>query len=218
MFSPIRWDRRRRNLLPSLPLLMLLPAFLMLMPTGAGAQERAEETRADDATSSLRFTGELVQGGLTQSSAPATSLAGTSATIGGALGVRLNDRVTLRGSVLFAESDLNGAPGSPFVGRTADLWYYDAEVLVDLPVTVLDERIAPYVIGGVGARTFDIGGIGTETDIAGAFGAGVELKVDRNDVWAISVEVRDFVSPFDRRGVSTLQHDLMWTIGLRYAL
>jgi len=70
----------------------------------------------------------------------------------------------------------------------------------------------PYVVGGLGGKTYDFDRLDAKTDFAGNFGGGIEFRFNRN--WGIQAEARDFVSSFDRLGIDSTQHDIVYTGGI----
>lgn len=120
----------------------------------------------------------------------------------------LTDLIGLRGSFLFAQTDVGGLVPAPLLGADPDVWLLNGDLVLRYPVDLPAGWVVPYALGGLGAKIYDFD-VGTETDFAGNFGAGVEYRFGRN--FGIGTELRAFVSEFDRFGVADTQWDLVWT-------
>lgn len=139
-----------------------------------------------------------------------------SGTAGGAATLWLHRNVGVRANLLYART--SASPGVPeaLAGERPDIWAYGGDLVLRMPLPAGNGRDswAPYLVGGLGGKTYDFDELGTETDFAGQFGAGIEYRLGR---WGIQAEVRDLVSNFDRFGVDKTQHDIVWTGGLTFS-
>lgn len=128
----------------------------------------------------------------------------------------LGDHVGLRATGLYAATD--AAPQIPPVleGEDPNVFLYSGDVVLRYPIDVMatDGFLQPYLVGGLGAKTYDFETIDTETDLAGNVGAGVEYRVGDEGRWGLLVEARDYISEFDQLGVEDTQHDIAWTAGV----
>lgn len=75
--------------------------------------------------------------------------------------------------------------------------------------------VSPYLLGGLGAKTYDFDVAETETDFQRNIGAGLEYRLPHQRQWGLVLEVRDFISTFEVGPVDNTQHDIVWTGGIR---
>ncbi|MBI4539181.1 MAG: outer membrane beta-barrel protein [Gemmatimonadetes bacterium] len=192
---------------------LMLAAGTPLVATNASAQIIGSSAREQASREIVSILG--YGGGFT----PANELAGpaefsTSGTVGGAVTVWFGPYVGIRGNGLYTQSDVDGASsGLALRGEEPNVWIYSGDVLLRLPLTAGQSSWwYPYVVGGLGGKTYDFDRLDTETDFAGNFGGGIEFRVNR--YWGIQAEARDFVSSFDRLGIDSTQHDVVYTGGI----
>lgn len=136
--------------------------------------------------------------------------------VGGALTYWFHNNAGVRANFLWASTDFVGLEDSPLQGEDPDVYHYSGDVLLRLPLPgpeVVDSWF-PYIVGGIGGKTYDFQTLTTDTDVTGNFGVGVEFRFGEMSRWGINTEVRDFVSNFDRQGIDRTQNDLVWTGGL----
>jgi hypothetical protein len=135
-----------------------------------------------------------------------------SGTVGAAATVWLHRYVGIRANALYAQTEAPiGAP-APLGGESPDVWAYSGDVVVRLPLSAGDGPTwFPYLVGGLGGKTYDFELNDTETDFAGNFGGGIEYRFNRVGLQA---EVRDIISSFERFGIDETQHDVVWTAGI----
>lgn len=136
----------------------------------------------------------------------------TSGAVGGTVTLWVQRYVGIRGNVLYAQTELQDANGS-LAGEDPNVWAYGGELVLRLPAegARAGDSWFPYVVGGLGAKTYDFDEADAETDFAGSFGGGIEYRYGRIGLQA---EVRDFVSQFDQFGFDDTQHDVVYTAGL----
>jgi hypothetical protein len=204
--TPSRWRIRLR----ARGLLSLLFAACALGATAAQAQAQG----VPGAAGSDRVTINAYGGGFS----PTAELSAEggfrrSATAGGALTLWAHPNVGLRANVLYARTNLPAAAPEPLPGEDPNVWAYSADLVLRLPRAAVDGRDSwfPYLVGGVGGKTYRFDTLEQESDFAGNVGAGLEYRLAR---WGLQAEVRDLVSRFDRFGVAKTQHDVVWTAGL----
>jgi outer membrane protein W len=181
-------------------------ATLLVPATGALAQNVSP---GND-----NFTISLYAGGLSPSGDLGAGEFDSSGTIGGALGWWITRNVGIRGNVAFAQTDVPAAAPSALLGQNPDVWFYSADLLVRFPFQVGTGWLSPYVLGGLGAKTYSFENLDTETDFAGNFGGGAEYRFDPTSRWGVFTEVKSYVSEFERFGVSDTQWDVAWTGGI----
>jgi hypothetical protein len=138
---------------------------------------------------------------------------GRSGTVGGAVTLWVHPVVGVRGNLLYARTDVPAAAPDPLAGENPNVWAYSGDLVLRLPRTAANGRDTwfPYIVGGLGAKTYSFDTLSTETDFSGNFGAGIEYRFAQ---WGLQGEVRDIVSRFDRFGVDRTQHDVVWTAGI----
>jgi len=140
-------------------------------------------------------------------------------TLGGNVTFWATHNLGVRANVLWSPPDIRsdrvGINGPPLVGEDPNVWHYSGDVVLRLPLpATANISFFPYLLGGLGAKTYDFETLGTETDFAGNFGAGLEFRFGETGRWGINTEIRDFVSNFDRAGFDRTLHDVVWTGGL----
>jgi len=138
----------------------------------------------------------------------------SSGTVGATVGWWFTPNIGVRANGMFARTSADILSPAPFAGENPDVWLWNGDLVVRFPLQVADTWLSPYVLGGVGGKTYDFNTLGNATDFAGNFGGGVELRVGPENRWGIFSEFRSFVSDFDRFGVSDTQWDLAWTGGI----
>ena len=135
--------------------------------------------------------------------------------VGGSLTYWAHENAGIRASFLWASTDFLGADDNPLIGEDPDVYHYSGDLLLRLPLPGTEQvSWFPYIVGGLGGKTYDFQTLSTDTDFTGNFGAGLELRFGEMGRWGINTEVRDFVSNFDRHGFDRTQNDVVWTGGL----
>jgi hypothetical protein len=127
--------------------------------------------------------------------------------------------VGLRANGMWYNPDVAPGPEEALLaGENPDVFQYSADVLLRMPMTI-GENLSwyPYVLGGIGGKTYDFDTRGDATDFAGNVGAGLELRFGMDGRWGVFTEVRDFISNFDRFGLDETLHDVIWTGGLSFS-
>lgn len=192
-------------------------ALTLLFALGAlgATAAQAQTTGPKGAAGSDIFTINVYGGGY----APTASLTpgsefDDSGTVGAAGTLWVHRNVGVRANVLWARTDAPAGAPAPLGGERPDVWAYSGDVVLRLPLEVGNGQTwFPYVVGGLGAKTYDFEreDMDTETDFAGNFGGGLEYRINRVGLQA---EVRDIVSSFERFDIDETQHDVVWTAGL----
>lgn len=137
----------------------------------------------------------------------------------GALGAQAtywaHRNVGVRGNLLWASPDLLVEQESPLLNEDPNVYHYSGDLLLRFPFQMTGQMSwFPYIVGGLGGKTYDFETRSTDTDFAGNFGAGLELRLGELGRWGLNTEVRDFVSDFDRAGFNRTLNDVVWTGGL----
>lgn len=129
------------------------------------------------------------------------------------VGVWLHRYVGIRASVVWAQTDVSGPASADVTGVDPNVWAYSGDVVLRVPIDARSGWIVPYIVGGLGAKTYDFDGVDTETELAVSFGGGVEYRFPSSR-WGVNLEARDYVSSFELYGIDETQHDLVWTGGI----
>lgn len=148
---------------------------------------------------------------------PASDLGGSqfdaAGTLGGSVGVWLHRYVGVRASIVWAQTDVSGPESADLMGVDPNVWAYSGDLVLRLPIVAGSGWLVPYIVGGLGAKTYDFKGVDSETEFVGSFGGGVEYRFPSSR-WGINLEARDFVSSFESFGIDETQHDVVWTGGI----
>lgn len=141
---------------------------------------------------------------------------GTSATVSAGVTLWLTQFVGVRAGGLFASTDVRSGPeeGGVLAREDPEVWLYHADTVFRLPLPLLGGSTSPYLVAGLGAKTYRFGTLGSTSDVAGNAGVGVEYRRGARGRWGVQLEVRDFISSFDTRGLSRTQNDIVWTGGI----
>lgn len=196
---------------------MILAAALAvaLSPRGSAAQSpdvKVEITPAlggtlflADLPSSFRLTSEDGQPVVVDRPEMDDALA-----VGGRAAVRVGSKLGIGGSVLYSPGTLTYTGGESDLG----VWLYGVDVSYHARSPEAPAR--PFVIGGIGGKTYDVEGFDHETDLMWNVGAGVDVALHPRA--SLRLEARDYMSLFDPELELELdeevQHDLALTIGL----
>lgn len=191
----------------------LMGVFLMAVTHPVSAQTRM-----------TRYTGwehgsfSLYAGGLSPSTHIGRGGFDPSATVGATLGFWVNQYAGVRVNGLFARTRAD-APVSTDLGiDNPNVWMYDGDIVLRVPMSVEAGWLTPYILGGLGGKTYDFRtpGMGSQTYFTGNFGGGLEYMLPGMSRWGLNLEVRDFVSKFTMGDFDNTQHDVVWTGGIRF--
>lgn len=131
--------------------------------------------------------------------------------LGGRAALRVSERLGIGGTVLYSPATLTSGSGAE-----ADLgvWMYGLDV--SYHALAAGARARPFVVGGVGGKTYDLEGFDTETDLMWNAGAGVDVALHPRA--SLRLEARDYMSLFDPELSldEEIQHDLALTVGLNF--
>jgi hypothetical protein len=191
----------------------LFTAFAIAGALGAGAAQ-AQVPYIDGGAGNDLVTLNVFGGGYSPSSSlqPGSEF-GSSGSVGAAATLWIHRNFGLRANVLYARTDASAGAPDPLTGEKPDIWTYSGDLLARLPIAIGNGRdfVIPYLVGGLGGKTYNFDELDTATDFAGNLGAGLEYRFAR---WGVQAEVRDVISSFDRFGVEKTQHDIVWTGGI----
>ncbi len=136
-----------------------------------------------------------------------------SATVGASVGYWFNEYAGVRANGLYAQTKTDGP--ARFNYDNPNVWTYTGELLLRMPFSTRAGDVSPYVIGGVGGKSYDFQNRATHTKFAGDYGLGVEYQRDPGSRWGLALEVRDVISKFDMGTFNDTQQDVVWTGGIR---
>lgn len=138
-------------------------------------------------------------------------------TVGGTVTYWVHHNVGVRGNVLWASPAVVTADENPLVGEDPNVWHYSGDLVLRLPLPATGRMsLSPYLLGGLGGKTYDFETLSTASDFAGNFGVGVEVRFGETGRLGLNTEVRDFISNFDRHGFDSTLNDVFWTGGITF--
>ena len=118
---------------------------------------------------------------------------------------------SVEGTLAYAPSSFEG---TSTLGQTVsvdtDLLLYGVDVLYTLPGE--NPLMELFLAAGAGAKTHSPSEGESQTNVTGDLGVG--LRVWLSPILALRFEGRDYVSSFDSEGGSSLQNDLLFSVGL----
>jgi len=107
--------------------------------------------------------------------------------------------------------------GTSILGQTVsvdtNLTLYGVDLLYTLPSD--NPLLEIFLAGGAGAKTHSPTDEESQTNVTGNLGAG--LRVWLSPSMAVRFEGRDYISSFDGEGGSSLQNDILFTVGLSFS-
>jgi hypothetical protein len=156
-------------------------------------------TLDDDAGSLVTFDGAEIEDALA---------------VGGRIGLRHGQHFGFGATVLYSPTTLTEASGAE---TDLGVWVYGVDVTYFAPSP--SPIAQPFVLAGIGGKTYDLEGVDAATDLMWNVGAGLDLQFHPRA--ALRLEARDYMSLFDPE-VGTvdeeLQHDLGLTAGFRFTV
>lgn len=135
-------------------------------------------------------------------------------TVGGGVGLQVNQYFAVRGTFDLAKSEVEGLGAGTLNDQKLTQYFYGGEVQLRYPTA---SGIAPYVLLGAGAVTVDNTRDDTFTrftKFAGRGGLGLEY-VTRSGVGLFAQGVAAAYK-LERFGFDKTQADILWTAGLSY--
>jgi hypothetical protein len=194
-------------------------ALSAMMVTGAAAQTTAVEVEVTPVVGGMLYLGELPREfQLTGADGGAVRLSGQeldhSVVFGGRAAVRFADRFGLGATVLYSPTTATGSAGA---ATDVGVWSYglDASYHMATPSPL----VQPFLIGGLGAKTYDFEGMDAVSHLMWNVGAGVDVALHPRA--SLRLEARDYMSLFESEmaGVDDeIQHDLALSAGLSFRL
>ncbi len=133
-------------------------------------------------------------------------------TVGGRTGLRFGNGLGIGATVLYSPTQLTEGSGAE---TDLGVWLYGMDVSYHALGPTAMAR--PFVVAGVGGKTYVLDGMDAETDLMWNVGGGIDVQVHPRAVFRL--EARDYMSVFDPEvaGVEDeVQHDIAVTAGLRF--
>jgi hypothetical protein len=189
----------------TVPVLMTAAALSAMVVGTASAQTMPVEIEVTPAVGGTLFLGDL-PGDLGEID--------DAFTVGGRAAVRFADRFGVGATVLYAPTTITSVTGA---SSDLGVWSYG----LDLSYHALEpgSMVRPFLVGGVGAKSYDFEEADTETQLMWNLGGGIDIAVHPRAT--LRLEARDYMSYFDTgiAGIDDeLQHDLALTAGLSFRL
>jgi outer membrane beta-barrel protein len=107
--------------------------------------------------------------------------------------------------------------GTSIIGQTVsvdtNLTLYGVDLLYTLPTE--NPLLEVFLAGGAGAKTHSPSDEESQTNVMGNLGAGVRVWLSPS--MAVRFEGRDYISSFDSEGGSSLQNDILFSVGLSFS-
>ena len=118
---------------------------------------------------------------------------------------------SIEGTLAFAPSSFEGTSTlGPTVSVDTNLLLYGVDLLYTIPSD--NPLMEVFLATGVGAKTHSPSDGESQTNAMGNLGVG--LRVWLSPTLALRFEGRDYISSFEGEGSSSLQNDLLFTVGL----
>ena len=133
-------------------------------------------------------------------------------TLGGRTGLRFGNGLGIGATVLYSPTQLTEGSGAE---TDLGVWLYGMDVSYHALGPTSMAR--PFVVAGVGGKTYVLDGMDAETDLMWNVGGGVDVQVHPRA--ALRLEARDYMTVFDPQvaGIDDeIQHDMALTAGLRF--
>lgn len=192
-------------------LAVLMTCFLVAPPALAQEPMKMELTAFAGAAV---FPGSLADEFLVCEGIVCDRIQDVSMTAGVAFGAHAGARFgpwSVEGTVAFAPSSLEGTSTlGPTVSVDTNLMLYGVDLLYTIPSE--NPLMEVFLATGLGAKTHSPSDGDGQTNVAGNLGVG--LRVWLSPTLALRFEGRDYISSFEGEGESSLQNDLLFTVGL----
>jgi hypothetical protein len=198
---------------------MLIGAVTLsaVVVTGAAAQTIPVDVELTPVVGGMLFLGELpreVQ--LTATDGSIVRLSGQeldhSVVFGGRAALRFAERFGVGATVLYSPTTATGSSGT---ATDVGIWSYGLDASYHLATP--SPLVQPFLIGGLGAKTYDFDGMDAVTHFMWNVGAGVDVALHPRA--SLRLEARDYMSLFDPEvaGVDDeIQHNVALSAGLSF--
>ena len=134
--------------------------------------------------------------------------------VGGRVGLLHGRHLGIGATVLYSPTSLTEESGAE---TDMGVWVYGVDATYFTPSP--SPLAQPFVLAGIGGKTYDVDGMDPETDLMWNVGAGLDLQFHPRA--ALRLEARDYMSLFDpavETADEEIQHDLGLTAGFRFAI
>jgi hypothetical protein len=194
-------------------------ALSAMVVTGAPAQTMPVDIELTPVVGGMLYLGELPQEfQLAAADGSIVRLSGQeldhSVVFGGRAALRFADRFGLGATVLYSPTTATGSAGA---ATDVDVWAYGLDVSYHMATR--SPLVQPFLIGGLGAKTYDFDGMDPVHHLMWNVGAGVDVALHPRA--SLRLEARDYMSLFDPEiaGMDDeIQHDLALSAGLSFRL
>ena len=198
--------------------LMVLAVIAMVHATEVSAQQQVAQRFGGDSHPGMDVISFSVHGGGFFS---ASSFAGgarfeDTGAFGASATFWAHSNLGIRGNFLWYQPNvLVGTEELAIVGEDPDVFHYSGDLVLRMPVPGGDNMSwFPYLLGGVGGKTYDFSTLESETDLTGNVGLGLELRFGQDGRWGVHTEVRDYISNLTVAELDETIHDVIWTGGI----
>jgi hypothetical protein len=198
---------------------MLIGAVTLsaVVATGVAAQTIPVDVELTPVVGGMLYLGELPREfQLTATDGSAVQLSGQeldhAVVFGGRAALRFADRFGVGATVLYSPTTATGSSGT---ATDVGIWSYGFDASYHLATP--SPLVQPFLIGGLGAKTYDFDGMDALTHFMWNVGAGVDVALHPRA--ALRLEARNYMSLFDPEvaGVDDeVQHDLALSAGLSF--
>jgi hypothetical protein len=198
---------------------MLIGAVTLsaVVATGIAAQTIPVDVELTPVVGGMLYLGELPQEfQLTATDGSIVRLSGQeldhSVVFGGRAALRFADWFGVGATVLYSPTTATGSSGA---ATDVGIWSYGLDASYHLATP--SPLVQPFLIGGLGAKTYDFDGMDALTHFMWNVGAGVDVALHPRA--ALRLEARDYMSLFDPEvtGVDDeIQHNLALSAGLSF--
>jgi hypothetical protein len=188
-----------------------------VVAAGAAAQTIPLDVELTPIVGGMLYLGKLPQAfQVTATDGSAVQLSGQeldhAVVFGGRAALRFADRFGVGATVLYSPTTATGSSGT---ATDVGIWSYglDASYRLATPSPL----VRPFLIGGLGAKTYDFDGMDAVTHFMWNVGAGVDVAL--HPLASLRLEARDYLSLFDPEvtGVDDeIQHYLALSAGLSF--
>jgi hypothetical protein len=203
----------------SMRLLAGTAALSAMVVTGAAAQTIPVEVEVTPLVGGMLFLTDLPREfEMTGADGAAVRMSGLelndAVVFGGRAGLRFADRFGVGATVLYSPTTATASTGTE---TDVGVWSYGVDL--SYHASSPSPLARPFLVGGVGAKTYDFDGMDARSHFMWNVGAGVDVALHPKA--SLRLEARDYMSYFDPEiaGMdSELQHDLALSAGLSFRL
>jgi hypothetical protein len=198
---------------------MLIGAVTLsaVVATGIAAQTIPVDVELTPVVGGMLYLGELPREfQLTATDGSAAQFSGQeldhAVAFGGRAALRFADRFGVGATVLYSPTTATGSSGTT---TDVGIWSYGFDASYHLATP--SPLVQPFLIGGLGAKTYDFDGMDALTHFMWNVGAGLDVALHPRA--ALRLEARNYMSLFDPEVAGAddeVQHDLALSAGLSF--